>query len=310
MDRPIKFVFLILPNVHLMDLAGPDQTIHEAIDYGASFIIEYCGIDAEVQSSAGLHMKKPLHFSQINLSAGDYLLIPGSSVTYLLSPEFARNQSLFDWIRQCHQQQIRLVSICAGAFVLAQCGLLNGIACTTHFKQTRTLQAMYPLANVRENILFVEENNIYTSAGIASGIDLLLYIIERHKGGYFTHKVARELVIYNRRDGSNQQISVLLQFRNHIHTGIHRAQDYIIEHIYQRHNLGALAEIANMSERNFTRIFKKETGITATYYINLIRRELIDKFLNHKDLTLTQIAQKVGLMSEKQVRRILKSVDT
>lgn len=304
---PIKFVFLVLPDVHLMDLAGPDQALHEAIDYGADFSVEYCGIDADVCSSAGLRLKRQSHFSDITFTAGDYLIIPGAKIDYLLSTEFTSQKPLFDWIKRWHQQNVHLVSICAGAFVLAHCGLLDGIACTTHFKQTHHLQTRYPKANVKENILFIEENNIYTSAGIASGIDLLLYIIEKHKGSYFTHKVARELVIYNRRDGSNQQISALLQFRNHIHTGIHQSQDYIIENIQQKHTLSALAEIANMSERNYTRIFKKETGTTVINYINSIRREIIEKLINHKDLTYSQIARKVGLESEKQVRRILHS---
>lgn len=307
MNRPLKFVFLVLPDVHLMDLAGPDQTLHEAIDYGANFAVEYCGIDADVRSSAGLGLQKPTHFSEVGLSAGDYLIIPGAKVDYLLSPEFTAQTALFEWIKTCYRQNVRLVSICAGAFVLGRCGLLDGIACTTHFKQTHRLQTLYPKANVRENILFVEEANVYTSAGIASGIDLLLHLIEKHQGGYFAHKVARELVIYTRRDGSNQQISALLQFRNHIHAGIHRSQDFIVEYLHERHSLGALAEIASMSERTYTRTFKKETGVTVGQYIHSIRKERIEKLTHHKDLTYGQIARKVGLESEKQVRRILRA---
>ncbi len=301
---PVKFVFLLLPELHLMDLAGPDQTIHEAMDYGADFEIEYCGIDTEITSSAGLSIQRPKHFSKVVLDAGDYLIIPGSRLRYLLSDAFTRNKALLEWIRECHGRDVRLISICAGAFVLAQCGLLDGLRCTTHFKQTRNLQEWYPKALVQENTLFVEENNIYTSAGIASGIDLMLHIVEKLKGSYFAHKVARELVIYSRRDGNHEQLSAFMQFRNHIHSGIHRAQDFIVEHIQKKHALVALAEIANMSERNFTRTFKKETGVTVTTYINVIRKEIIGKLLQHKDLSYAQIAHRVGLESEKQLRRI------
>lgn len=304
---PVKFVFLLLPGLHLMDLAGPDQTLLEAIDYGADFEIAYCGIDADVTSSAGLGIGRQQHFAAIDLDHVDYLIIPGTRLSYLLSDAFKNNKALLDWIRECNSRGVKLVSICSGAFVLAQCGLLDGLSCTTHFKQTKSLQQHFPKALVKENVLFVEQRNIYTSAGIASGIDLMLHIVEQLKGSYFAHKVARELVIYNRRDGHQEQLSAFMQFRNHVHSGIHSSQDFIVEHIEKKHHLVALAEVANMSERNFTRTFKKETGTTVIAYINSIRREIIGKLLQHKDLSYVQIARKVGLESEKQVRRLLHS---
>ena len=153
---PVKFVFVILPQIHLLDLAGPDQAIHEAIDFGADFSIAYCGIDSDISSSAGLAIKKQKHFSDIQLAAGDFIIIPGARVKYLLSDAFRKNTNLFTWLRKQHQQKINLVSICAGAFALGHAGLLNHIACTTHFKITQQLQQLYPLAKVMENILFIE----------------------------------------------------------------------------------------------------------------------------------------------------------
>jgi transcriptional regulator GlxA family with amidase domain len=305
----IKFTFLILPHFHSMDLAGPDQTILEAIDYGANFEIEYCGIDEHPVSSAGLPLGKLKHFIEVQLTEGDFLIIPGSSVNYLISPEFKRNIDLIDWIVQQRREKINLVSICAGAFVLAECGLLDHLECTTHFKRTTQLQALYPKARVKENILFVEENGIYTSAGIAAGIDLLLHIIEKLKGSLFAHKVAREMVIYIRREGSGEQQSIYLQFRNHIHSGIHKVQDFIVGHIDQKNNLTDLADVAGMSERNLTRVFKKETGITVNDYITSVRLENIKNLLNNPDFSRKQIAQKVGLESEKQLQRIIKTYD-
>lgn len=304
---PTKFVFLILPQVHLLDLAGPDQTIHEAIDFGADFILEYCGLGDAVSSSAGLDFKQQKHFSKVKLKAGDFLIVPGARVKYLLSHEFKCQQPLFDWLRKCHSENINLVSICAGALVLAHAGLLNGISCTTHFKITAQLQKLAPKATVKENILFLEENNIYTSAGIASGIDLMLHIVEKLTNGYFAHKVARELVIYYRRDGVSLQENVFLQFRNHIHEGIHKAQDYIIEHIHIKHNNHELAQIACMSDRNFTRTFKLETGITVNDFITNIRIEKLKTLIQNPDLSRKQIATQIGLESEKQVARLLKS---
>lgn len=299
-----KFVFLLLPGVHLLDLAGADQALHEAIDFGADFQITYCGIDVAPVSSAGLHFKQQPHFSDIPLEAGDYLVIPGASISYLLSKDFRKQKELFSWIKKCHNNQVHLVSICAGAFVLAFAGLLDGRECTTHFKQTANLQALFPKAKVKEHVLFVESGSIFTSAGIAAGIDLVLYIIEKIRGSYFAHKVARELVIYNRREPDSSQVSVFMQFRNHIHAGIHTAQDFIINNIHQKHSLINLAELANMSERNFTRLFKKNTGTSVVSFINAVRKEMIQNLVKNKDLNYGQIAAKVGLGSEKQVRRI------
>jgi transcriptional regulator GlxA family with amidase domain len=303
-----KFVFLVLPEIHLMDLAGPDQTIHEAIEYGADFEIEYCGIGELPTSSAGLRLGNQKHFSEIQLKKGDYLIIPGANVSYLLSSDFKKYQDLLDWICTQHENGVYLCSICAGAFVLALCGLLNNIPCTTHFKRTQQLQTLFPQSKVVENILFVEQNGIYTSAGIASGIDLTLYIIEQLKGSYFAHKVARELVIYSRRDGSNTQHSAFMQYRNHIHSGIHNAQDFIIENISQKNSITDLADVASMSERNFTRVFKKETGITVNDFITIIRKETIKNLLKNPDLSKRQIAHKVGLTSEKQLTRLMQNL--
>jgi transcriptional regulator GlxA family with amidase domain len=300
----IKFIFLILPQIHILDLAGPDQAIHEAIDYGADFEIEYCCLEDSIVTTAGLPIGKVKHFSKVKIKKGDFLIVPGSNANYLTSKIFKKNKALFHWINHQYQNGVSVCSICAGAFVLAECGLLDNIACTTHFKRTTSLQSMYPKARVAENILFTDQNGIYTSAGIASGIDLTLHIIEKLKGTYFAHLVARELVVYNRRNGNALQESEFLKFRNHIHAGIHNVQDWIIENINQKTNLLGLAEIANMSERNFTRIFKKETTVTVNEYITNIRKERISELLKNKNLSRTEIANKVGLSSEKQMIRI------
>lgn len=304
---PTKFVFLVLPQVHLMDLAGPDQTIHEAIDFGADFEIAYCGIGEPVETSAGLGLKQQPHYSKVKLNEGDFLIIPGSNASYVTSAAFRQNKELFSWIKEQHRKKVNLVSICVGAFVLAECGLLDGIECTTHFQRSKQLQKQYPRALVKENQLYTDANGIYTSAGIASGIDLTLHIIEKISGGFFAHKVAREMVIYIRREGKSEQQSIYLQYRNHLHAGIHKAQDFIIENISRKNKLFELAETACMSERNFTRTFKKETGITVVNYINAIRKEMIEKLRQNKDISYGHLAAQIGLSSEKQVRRILHS---
>lgn len=302
-----KFVFLLLPEIHLMDLAGPDQAIHEAIDYGANFEIEYCCLIPEITTTSGLPIGNVKHYSKVEINQGDFLMIPGSNAAYLTSAEFKKQTQLLAWLTRLHQNGINVCSICSSAFALAECGLLDNIPCTTHFKKTKDLQQSYPKAKVIENILFTDHNGIYTSAGIASGIDLTLHIIEKLKGSHLAHLVARELVVYNRRSGNSAQDSELLQFRNHIHSGIHKVQDWILDNIHLKTNLEYLAEIANMSERNFTRIFKKETNVTVNDFITIIRKEKSRELLKNPNLSRVEVANRIGLQSDRQLSRILNS---
>lgn len=300
-----KVVFLILPHIHLMDLAGPDQVFLEAIGYGADFELHYCSPDTPVASSSELPFGKLKPYAETHLADGDLLLIPGCELSYFQSPQFTSNQSLFAWIRSCYEQGAFVGSICSGAFALAQTGLLNGKQATTHWKRTAELQELYPKIEVLENVLFTEDGRIFTSAGIASGIDLALHLVEQRMGQWFAHKVAREMVIYNRRNGNQQQQSELLQFRNHIHSGIHSVQDWLHENLHASPSLESLADRANMSSRNLTRIFKKETSLTVNEYITLLRKEKIRQLMNNPDITRDELARKCGLKSERQISRIL-----
>ncbi|HOY96381.1 MAG TPA: DJ-1/PfpI family protein [Catalimonadaceae bacterium] len=300
-----KFIFLLLPHIHILDMAGPDQAIHEAIDFEADFEMEYCGIGKQVVTTSGLAFSKVKHFSEVSFRQGDFLIIPGSSYAYLSSAEFQNEKDLFGWMNDLYTRGVNMCSICMGAFVLAEAGLVNEKPCTTHFKKTKELHDQYPRVKVLENILFTDQNGIYTSAGIASGIDLILYIIEKLKGSHFAHLVARELVVFGRRSGSDSQLSEFLKYRNHIHSGIHKAQDHIYENTHTKSSLAELAEIAAMSERNFTRIFRIETGITVVAYINKVRRAKATELLKNPDLSKAEIASRVGLKSEKQLFRIV-----
>ena len=193
--------------------------------------------------------------------------------------------------------------------MLAHSGLLNGKSCTTHWKYTQKMQNLFPRAKVKENVLFTEQEGIFTSAGVASGIDLALHILEKEAGHYLTHKVARELVVYIRRGGNEAQHSVFLSYRNHLHTGVHQVQDWLNENLHKKYSIDELAEMAHMSTRNFTRIFKKETGITVSDYITLLRCEKIRELKKKPDLSRHQIAQHIGLQSDRQLRRVMASME-
>lgn len=304
----ITICFLLLPRVHLLDLAGADQVFHEAIEYGADIRLEYCGISDEVETSAGLIFKALRRFSDIELVKDDYLFIPGAEVEFLLSKRMTGEKEIKKWVRNAYDTGANICSICTGAFFLAMTGLLDGRKCTTHWKRAAELQKKYRAIRVVENILFTEEDRIYTSAGVTAGIDMTLYILGKLKDDNFSYKVARELVVYVRRQGAELQQSVFMNYRNHIHSGVHRVQDYLQANCNKKLALPQLADIACMSLRNLTRVFKKETGISINEYITLIRKERLQALIKNPDISRKEMAGQCGLKSERQVIRLLKAI--
>lgn len=300
-----RVIFLVLPHVHLLDLAGPDQIFHEAIDCGAEITVEYCSIVPEPSTSSHLRFGQLQSFETVLVNKGDYLFVPGAEVDFLIGPSFPKFAALKKWILIAYENGANICSVCTGAFLLARVGLLNGKPTTTHWKRTKQLKTLYPEIELVENQLFTERDQIFTSAGVTAGIDMALFILSKIKDDYFSFKVARELVVYMRRQGSDVQQTVYMDFRNHIHSGIHLVQDYIQENIHKKNTLDKLASIANMSPRNITRVFKKETGITMNDYVTLVRKELLQKLSGNPDITRKQMAKMCGLKSERQVIRLM-----
>jgi transcriptional regulator GlxA family with amidase domain len=168
------------------------------------------------------------------------------------------------------------------------------------------LQKQFPLARVLTDILYIKSNNIYTSAGISAGIDLALAILEDAKGPFFTHKVARGLVVYHRRSGTHKQQSIYLDYRNHINPQVHEVQDYLIDNLSAENDIETLASLVNMSARNLSRVFKDKTGSTVLEYLTLLRKEYAGTMLNNPEYTIEYIAAQCGFKSARQLQRILK----
>lgn len=301
----IKIVFLLLDDVHLLDLAGADQVFHEAIESGAELRVTYCSAARSVTTSGRLGLSKLKSYASVRIGRGDYLFIPGAKVDSILRRSVQDDRKLFEWVRSCHDRGVTICSVCTGAFFLAKTGLLNGRKCTTHWKRAAELQKRFPFIQVVENILFTEDNGILTSAGVTAGVDLALHILARLKGDHFSFSVARELVVYIRRQGNESQQSLYMLYRNHIHSGIHRAQDYIEANIHDRLSLFAISDVACMSTRSLTRTFRKETGISVNDYITMLRKERINELSKNPDITRRQMAELCGLKSERQVGRLI-----
>lgn len=293
-------IFLLLPEVDILDLGGPLQVFHEANTCGADYNLSFRSPTATTTTNQGLVLGSLEPLGQA--SAGDLVMVPGIPIGAL--PQI--NQNVFQWLRRAHEAGARLCSICTGAFVLGEAGLLDGRQCTTHWKRIEELQQRFPRARVITNRLFVEDCAITTSAGIASGIDLALSLVERQHGPRLAAEVAREMVVYLRRDSSHKQESVYLDYRAHLEPGIHRVQDVLSSHPEQRRTLRELAGVANMSERSLTRVFRQATGISVGDYVAKLRVELARTLLADPRLTLEAIAARCGFESGRQLRRTSK----
>lgn len=303
-----KIVFFLLPHTNLLDIAGAAQVFYEGKENGLDIEMDYCSATANIVSSANLPIGKVKNFKQQKVKGGDYIIIGSADIKYILSGKLNPEAALINWITSAYQKGVNICSVCNGGFLLAKTGLLNGRNCTTHWKRTMQLKEACPSANIIENILFVEDNGVYTSAGAASGIDIALHIVSKLRGEYFSYKISRELVVYNRRNGTHQQQSIFLEFRNHMHAGVHKVQDWLQENLDKKTDLQGLADIAFMSNRNLTRIFKKETGVTINEYITLLRKERIRALQKNPDITKKQIAKLCGLKSERQITRLVKNL--
>jgi transcriptional regulator GlxA family with amidase domain len=229
----------------------------------------------------------------------------GMEYTYIESISFRAERKFFDFLKACVEKKVTVCSICNGAFALGEAGLLDNIECTTHWRRIDQLQARFPKSKVLADVLYVKSNYVYTSAGVSSGIDLALSILEDLKGPLFTHKIARSLVIYHRRSHSHKQQSVYLDYRNHINPQVHRVQDYLIEHLSEDNDIESLAELVAMSPRNLSRVFKEKTGITILEYLTQLRLEKATTLLNNPTYTLDYIASQCGFKSSRQLQRIL-----
>ena len=307
MSAKRKIIFFIPAKVQILDLTGPVQVFYEANSYGAEYDLQFVSIDSNLISAGGLPFGQISHYTKVVLNPGDYIFLPGAEMEYLRSASFKRQKEFFKWLRSMPEKEVSVCSVCTGAFILAETGLLDKKRCTTHWKRLEELHKSFPAVMVEPNILYTHTDYIYTSAGITSGIDLSLAIIDEHYGPLFTHKVARELLVYHRRSQNHSQQSIYLDYRNHMHLGIHQVQDWLIENLHKKITIEDLAEIVNMSVRNLTRAFKNATGITINDYMKRLRIEKAETLANNPEYGTEYIAAQVGYRNARQLRRIKKN---
>jgi transcriptional regulator GlxA family with amidase domain len=291
-----KVIFAVFPGCEVLDLAGPLQVFHEANNCGAAYAITIAATSPLMETAQRLTLTR---LSALPVAdSGDLVIVPGYDMRPTSPPA-----DLAKWLCVSALRGAHVCSVCTGAFALGEAGLLDHRTCTTHWKLIDRLQHAFPKANVLRDRLFVSDGAITTSAGVSSGIDMALWFIEQHHGPLFAVQVAKELVLYIRRDGSQPQQSVYLDYRTHVNSGIHRVQDHIVSHVCDGISIPALARIARMSPRTMTRTFRATTGLSIGEFRQKVRLETARVMLHDPDLTLQTVAERAGFKSPRHFRR-------
>ena len=293
-----RVVFVLAPRVHLLDLAGPAQVFSTAAELGFDYRLSYVAERSPVPTHQGVPLVADLHWPM--LDRGDLVIVPGWRTPLPageLGPELLRQ------IAGHHARGGTVVSICAGAEALGRAGLLDGRRCTTHHDVQDELARRFPRATVVRDVLYVVDGRVVTSAGIASGIDLSLHLIAVRHGPAVAARIAREMVVYARRNGDEKQASAMLRHRGHLSDAVHRVQDRIDADFAHALPLAELAHAAGVSERTLTRLFEAATGQTPLRYQQMLRVERAEYLIGH-GATVEAAARAVGFGDARMLRRL------
>ena len=215
----------------------------------------------------------------------------------------SRGRVVANWIRKAAGRARRVVSICTGAFLLAEAGLLDGRRATTHWMFTRELAARYPKVKVEPDPIFIRDGNLYTSAGVTAGMDLALALVEEDLGSAMALRIARTLVLFLRRPGGQAQFSISLSAQASNFKPLRELQIWMAENLNQDLSVGVLASRVGMSERNFARVFARESRTTPAQYVEHLRLEAASRELELTDKGLKEIALASGFRSVEVLRR-------
>lgn len=296
-------VVLAVSEVVGYDLNIPPQVFGSAVDEHGSrlYDVRICGIDDRpVRVSYGYEAQ--FAYGPEALEDADTVVIPGTRVpgpreegtmTGELAAALARVPA-----------RARVMSICTGAFVLAAAGLLDGRRATTHWAHAAKFRELYPAVDLDENVLFVDEGDLLTSAGLSAGVDLCLHVIREDHGSAVANRVARHCVVPPWRDGGQSQfIDRPLTEPDDGSTAATRA--WALERLGEPLGLDDLARHARMSVRTFSRRFRAETGSSARAWLNQQRVQYARQLLETTNLPVDRVAAKAGLGTAASLRQHL-----
>jgi transcriptional regulator GlxA family with amidase domain len=213
------------------------------------------------------------------------------------------NHNLLDWLRTMAHRTRRIGSICTGAFLLADAGLLNNRRATTHWREVARLAQACRSITVEPDAIYVKDGQVYTSAGITAGMDLALALVEEDLGRDVALTVARMLVLFLKRPGGQSQFSTQLQAQSVEGRRLSELFSWLANHHHEPLTVEKMASRAGMSPRTFARVFVTETGDTPAFYLEKLRLEHAVRLLESTSTSLDVTAQECGFTGHEQLRR-------
>lgn len=292
MTRSVAVV--VFPGFQLLDAAGPISAFeiaerHRPGSYDLSVLAPGGG---PVASSAGVRMAA----EPLGDGAFDTVVISGGDGTRALEDLGA----IVRWLRQARIR--RPTSVCSGAYLLAEAGLLDGRRATTHWSRTDDFARRYPKVKLDADRIFIRDGDVWTSGGITAGIDLALALIEDDQGCEVARRTAQQLVVHQRRPGGQSQFSALVELGGR--TGrFAELMDWMRAHLAEPLTVERLAEQAAMSPRNFARAFTAETGTTPAKAVERLRLEAARTAVETSREPIDRVAEAAGFGDPERMRR-------
>jgi transcriptional regulator GlxA family with amidase domain len=301
--KPRRVDVLAFPDVQLLDVAGPiqvfaaanEQSVRSGVSAPYSIRVIAPG-GAQIRATSGLiFATEPLPPSAEPL---DTLIVAGGQGVMLA----AEDPLLVDWLRARAGTARRTASVCTGAFLLAAAGLLDGRRAVTHWEYCGLLSRRHPAVTVEPDPIFVQDEQVWSSAGVTAGIDLSLALVEADLGRAVALGVARHLVMFLKRPGGQAQFSTALSLQS-TDDRFAELHDWLAEHLSEDLSLIRLASVAGMSERTLLRRYREATGLTPARAIERLRVEAARQLLTETRLPAKRIAANCGFGSEETMRR-------
>jgi transcriptional regulator GlxA family with amidase domain len=288
---------LVFPDFQILDASGPISVFEIAFRYAgsATAIRVIAASSGAVRSSSGVELLASKFGPPDAITT---LIIAGGEGV----ERAARDKCTMRFVQNVARRGTRVASVCSGAFVLAEAGLLDGRRATTHWVRTRQFLASYPKVKLEPDQIYVRDGQIWSSAGITAGIDLALAMVAEDFGENVAQKTARQLVLYHRRSGGQSQFSSLLELK--APTGrFGPLLTWAREHLDARLSVDDLADHAGMSPRHFSRAFIAETGTTPAKAIERLRIEEARSRVQSSSEAIERVAETTGFRDPERMRR-------
>ena len=294
---------LIFPGVQSLDVTGPLDVFAEANGFlptEAHYRLQVIGVESgPIACSNGLSLQAHGHY-RAALEAYDLLLVAGGPGL----PGMAFGAEFDAWLQGACQRARRFGSICNGAFMLARAGLLDGRQVTTHWSDAPALAALCPSTRVEADRLYLQDGELFTSAGVTAGIDLSLYLLAQDHGPAVALSVAKRLVVYTQRAGGQSQFSPYLTPLSAEASPVAQARQFVFDHLRDDLSIAALAKAAKMSGRNFSRVFTREAGITPAQFVENARVDAARVLLESAAAPLKAVAYDCGFRDAHHMRSV------